>query len=139
MSFQRLILLPKKKHCVVVRRLLGKNIHLADACDSAGLSDGDMVTQRCEVLCKALHAVQEAKPQEPHFWPRGRKAECRRQQELKSWLGDASFTFPLEMIGQILQFSKFCCFSPGSALCATICEPLLRTQPIKRRRDTTGE
>lgn len=33
-----------KKHCVLVRELLGENMCLADACDSAVPSDGDMVS-----------------------------------------------------------------------------------------------
>lgn len=34
------------------------------------------------------------------------------QGEVKSCLGDVSLWFPLEIIGQILQFFRFCCLSP---------------------------
>lgn len=43
MPFQRLILLPKKKHCVLVWELLGENMFLADACGPTVLSDGDRI------------------------------------------------------------------------------------------------
>lgn len=54
-------------------------MYLSDACGSAVLSDGDMVSAagHCGKACPGSC-----------FWPRRRKAVYWRQWELKSWLGD---------------------------------------------------
>lgn len=53
--------------------------------------------------------------------------------------GDASFLFPLNITCRIVQFFRFCCLSPRSALCATICHLPLRAQLVKRRKDKPGQ
>lgn len=52
---------------------------------------------------------------------------------------DASFLFPLDITGRIMQFFSFCCLSPRSALCATICNPPLRAYLVERRKDKPGQ